>query len=106
MTESQLAVTDKDGALLNRSTPTNWSQSMEQHEAWPILSRLSVLLVVHVHLDKMKVRDLLQLKPQQILTSSWSSTGDVPLAIGEVRLAWSEFEVMGQRIGVRITQLA
>ena len=31
---------------------------------------------------------------------------DLPLAAGEVRLAWSEFEVVENRLAVRVTRLA
>jgi flagellar motor switch protein FliN/FliY len=83
-----------------------WITRMEQHEAWPTLSRMRVMLTVRIALDRIKVRDLLQLQLGQVLESGWSHTNDVSLTAGEVRLAWSEFEVSGQRIGVRLTQLA
>jgi hypothetical protein len=46
------------------------------------------------------------LKAGQVLTSEWSELRDVPLSVGQVRLGWSEFEVSGQRLSVRLTQLA
>jgi flagellar motor switch protein FliN/FliY len=79
---------------------------LEEHKSWSVLSRLPVLLTVRIAISPFSVRDLLALEPGQILASRWSQTRDVPLSIGEVRLGWSEFEVSGQRIGVRLTQLA
>ncbi|WP_213803378.1 FliM/FliN family flagellar motor C-terminal domain-containing protein [Granulicella sp. dw_53] len=79
---------------------------MEDHLAWPVLSRLPMLLVVRIALTRLKIRDLLLLQEGQILTSEWPQTSDVPLAIGDITLGWSEFEVSGQRIGVRLTHLA
>ena len=105
--DRQLAVVALD--KLSSEGDTNaapWITRMEQHEAWPTLSRMRVMLTVRIALDRIKVRDLLQLQQGQVLVSRWSHTNDVPLTAGEVRLAWSEFEVSGQRIGVRLTQLA
>ena len=42
----------------------------------------------------------------QMLSSAWLSTDDVPLKIGAVQLSWSEFEVVEQRMAVRLTRLA
>lgn len=79
---------------------------IEEHEAWPLLSRLPVMLMVQIGLTKLRVKDLLELKAGQVLTSEWSELRDVPLSVGQVRLGWSEFEVSGQRLSVRLTQLA
>ncbi len=82
------------------------SERMEDHLAWPVLARLPMLLVVRIALTRLKIRDVLRLEEGQILTSEWSQTNDVPLAVGDITLGWTEFEVSGHRIGVRITHLA
>ncbi len=79
---------------------------IEEHEAWPLLSRLPVMLMVQIGLTRIRVSDLLELKAGQVLTSEWSELRDVPLSAGQVRLGWSEFEVSSQRLSVRLTQLA
>jgi flagellar motor switch protein FliM len=79
---------------------------IEELEAWPLLSGLPVMLMVHIGLTRLRVSDLLALKAGQVLTSEWSELRDVPLSVGQVRLGWSEFEVSGQRLSVRLTQLA
>ena len=78
---------------------------IEEHPAWTVVSRLPVMLSVRIPLTRLKVRDLLSLESGRLLESTWSQTSDVPLSVGEVRLGWSEFEVSGQQIGVRLTQL-
>ena len=60
---------------------------------------------LRIGLKRLRVRDLLRLEKGQVLESAWSQTSDVPVAAGEVRLCWGEFEVSGQQIGVRLTQL-
>src|SRR5882762_11582383 len=102
MADAQLAVVPLDRAEAERdATATPWITRIEQHEAWPMLSRMQMLLTVRIALNRIKVRDLLHLQQGQVLASQWSHTNDVPLVVGEVRLGWSEFEVSDQRIGVR-----
>ena len=45
-------------------------------------------------------------QPGQLIESQWGNGEDVPLASGEVQLAWSEFEVIDTELAVRITRLA
>jgi len=106
MNETQLAVVEPGSALVEGVvTATPWMARIEDHVAWPVLSQLPVMLTVRIGLNRLKVRDLLKLDKGQVLESPWSQTSDVPVAAGEVRLCWGEFEVSGQQIGVRLTQL-
>ncbi len=107
MAETQLAVLASEMAAGEEkvvATPS-WVTRIESHPAWPLLSRLPMTLNVRISLNRLKVSDLLNLEKGQILESHWPQTSDVPLAVGEVRVGWSEFEVSGQQIGVRLTQL-
>jgi flagellar motor switch protein FliM len=107
MAETQLAVLAPEMVTGGERVGVlpSWIARIESHPAWPLLSQLPMTLNVRITLNRLKVSDLLSLEKGQILESSWSQTSDVPLAIGEVRLGWSEFEVSGQQIGVRLTQL-
>lgn len=68
--------------------------------------RLPVELDVAVPVRAFRVRNLLALAPGQLVETQWVHGNDLPLAAGEVQLAWSEFEVVETRLGVRITHLA
>ncbi len=78
---------------------------VEEHAGWPLLSRLPMQLRCGVPM-RFKVRELLGLRAGQIILSEWTSTDDVPLKIGAVQLSWSVFEVVEQRMAVRLTRLA
>lgn len=78
---------------------------VEEHGDWPLLSRIPMQLTCSIPL-KFRVYDLLGLRPGQTILSEWTSTDDVPLKIGAVQLSWSEFEVVEQRMAVRLTRLA
>ena len=81
-------------------------ERMERHAAWPMISRMPVTLAAGIPLRRFKVRDLLALVSGQVVESAWPATEDVPLKVGEVQLSWSEFEVVEQRMALRLTRLA
>lgn len=68
-------------------------------------ARLPVELDVAVPVEEFRVRNLLALEPGNVIATQWSYGEDVPLAAGEVQLAWSEFEVIDNQLAVRITRL-
>jgi flagellar motor switch/type III secretory pathway protein FliN len=71
-----------------------------------LAARLPVELDVAVPLRNFRVRTLLALELGAIVESQWAHGTDVPLAAGNVQLAWSEFEVVDTRLAVRLTRLA
>ena len=79
---------------------------MEHHAAWPTISALSVKLDAHIPLPGFRIRHLLALQSGQTIESGWQVTEDVPLKVGQVQLCWCEFEVVEQKISLRITRLA
>jgi len=70
------------------------------------IGRLPVELEVSIPLPEFRVRDLLSLELGRVVESEWSSGVDLPLAAGDVQLAWSEFEVIELQLAVRLTRLA
>jgi len=81
------------------------AHGMEQHPAWPMISRLPVKLSVSVPLDRFRVRDLVGLMPGQTVRSLWAASEDLPLRADTVQLSWGEFEVVEQRMALRLTRL-
>ena len=71
----------------------------------PAVTRLPVELDVAIPVRGFRVRHLLALDPGQIIETEWGHGSDMPLAAGEVQLAWSEFEVVEQQLAVRVTRL-
>jgi hypothetical protein len=70
------------------------------------VSRLPVEVDVAVPLRDFRVRGLLALEPGTVVESEWGHGEDLPLASGNVQLAWSEFEVVETQLAVRLTRLA
>lgn len=52
------------------------------------------------------VGDLFLLAKESIVETGCPSTGDIPLRANGLLIAWSEFEVIENRLAVRITELA
>jgi flagellar motor switch protein FliN/FliY len=71
----------------------------------PALARLPVELDVSVPVRNFRVRNLLALELSHLIESGWGHGEDVPLAAGQVQLAWSEFEVIETQLAVRLTRL-
>jgi flagellar motor switch protein FliM len=80
--------------------------TMEDHTAWPMISRLPVVLTVTIPLRGFKVRDLLSLRSGQTVSTTWPVTKDVPLEVGALHLCWGEFEIAEQKLALRLTRLA
>jgi flagellar motor switch/type III secretory pathway protein FliN len=69
------------------------------------VARLPVELEVAVPVRDFRVRHLLVLEPGQVIETQWAQGADMPLATGDVQLAWSEFEVVDSQLAVRVTRL-
>jgi flagellar motor switch/type III secretory pathway protein FliN len=87
------------------------SAPQQEEEAGPMrfggpVARLPVQLDVAIPVRGFRVRNLLALEAGQVIESQWSNGDDLPLASGEVQLAWSEFEVIDTQLAVRVTRLA
>lgn len=70
------------------------------------VGRLPVELDVAIPVREFRVRNLVDLRVGQLIETQWEHTEDLPLAARDVQLAWSEFEVVEGRLGVRITRPA
>lgn len=94
----QAAVESLVPAHLPRETGSQGSMSL--------MAQLPVELEVSLPIRQFRVRNLLALEPGQVIETRWGHAGDLPLAAGDVQLAWGEFEVVNSGLAVRLTRLA
>ena len=73
---------------------------------WEEAGILPCILSVDLPLKRFTVSDLLQLAPGVVLESHNASGADVPLIVNTQVVGWAEFEVVRDRIAVRVTELA
>ncbi len=70
------------------------------------LDRLPMRLDVMVKVHSFRVQDLLSMEKGTIVETVHEHTQDLPVCCGASLLAWAEFEVLDQRLAVRMTRLA
>ncbi len=70
------------------------------------LDRLPMRLDAMVKVHSFRVEDLLAMEAGTIVETVHEHTQDVPVRCGGALLVWAEFEVLDQRLAVRITRLA
>jgi flagellar motor switch/type III secretory pathway protein FliN len=74
-------------------------------ELWEQAGWLPCSLTIDIPLKHFTVRDLLCLEPGTIVESRNLNGADVPVLVNSQVIGWSEFEVVGQRLAVRLTEL-
>lgn len=68
-------------------------------------AKLLLQLDLRVPFPSFRVQNLLSLEKGQVIESAWPHTEDLPLWSGGVHLVWTEFEVVDQKLAVRVTRL-
>ncbi|MGH9396920.1 MAG: FliM/FliN family flagellar motor switch protein [Terriglobia bacterium] len=74
-------------------------------DPWAAISGLSCQLSVAVNVTGFKVRDLLALDVETVIESQNNATGAVPVWINGAKIARAEFDVLGTRLAIRISDL-
>jgi flagellar motor switch protein FliN/FliY len=64
------------------------------------------LLTIEISVPGFTVGDLVHLGRGRIIATRWVVGQDVPLRVNDELVAWSEFEVVQNRMAVRLTELA
>jgi len=75
-------------------------------DPWAHVLRLSCQLTVELPLPEFTIETLLRLQPGVVIDSHWGMAEDVPLRVNGEVIAWTEFEVVGSHLAVRLTALA
>ncbi len=78
----------------------------EQNDLAALVAKLPLQLDLRVPVPSFRVQNLLSLEKGNIIETAWPHTEDLPLWVGDVQLVWTEFEVVDQKLGVRVTRLA
>ena len=78
----------------------------DEDKRWRPVMPLPCDLSVDLELPGYKVSDLLKLGPGTVLDSTWPVRKSVPLRVNGTVIGWSEFEIAGEKLAVRLTRLA
>jgi flagellar motor switch/type III secretory pathway protein FliN len=75
-------------------------------DAWAPVLDLHCTLTVDVPLSGFTAGSLLHLGKSSVIASQWQTLADVPLRVNGTVIAWCAFEVVRNRLAVRITEFA
>ena len=75
-------------------------------DPWARVEGLPCVLTVEIPVPGFRVADLAQLAPGRIISTRRTVGLDVPLLINGELVAWSEFEIVQNKLAVRLTELA
>jgi flagellar motor switch protein FliN len=78
----------------------------KESEAWRHARRLPCYLTVDLPIPGFTVGELSMLNTESVIDSHWNISQDVPIRVNGELIAWSEFEVVGAKLAVRLTELA
>ena len=78
----------------------------EKAAQWQQVMGLPCRISIEVPVSDFAVKDLLRLAPQAIVSSQWLTTANLPVKVNGVPIGWCEFEVLGNRVAVRLTEIA
>jgi flagellar motor switch/type III secretory pathway protein FliN len=73
---------------------------------WRPVLDLPAQLCVELPLPQFQVSDFLQLKIGTVVSTKWRLSRDAPLRVNGTLIGWCEFETIGRRLAVRVTELA
>jgi flagellar motor switch/type III secretory pathway protein FliN len=62
-------------------------------------------LTLDLPVPTFRVGDLLRLRERDVIDTGWSQSKDIPLRANGRLIAWTEFEVVGEKLAVRLTEL-
>jgi flagellar motor switch protein FliN/FliY len=84
-----------------KSEPAAISDASWQEANW-----LPCRLSVEMPILGFTMGDLLRLEVDSLVDTHIASDANVPLRVNGALIGWAEFEVVGDRLGVRLTELA
>jgi flagellar motor switch/type III secretory pathway protein FliN len=96
---------DKAGAAAAGTAQAEGAESGEDARWKPVMG-LPCQLIVDLPLPGFTIADLLKLRPGSVIDAHWHVGHDVPLLLNGTLIGWIEFELVGDSLGVRLTELA
>jgi flagellar motor switch/type III secretory pathway protein FliN len=90
---------EANAAPSNVPAPAEAGQDLLDTVPW-----LPCTLSLELPVVRFTIADLLKLAKGSIVETATHHTSDVPLRVNQLLIGWTEFEVVGDRLAVRITE--
>jgi flagellar motor switch/type III secretory pathway protein FliN len=81
------------------------SNSPTSSETWAHALLLLCRLTVDLPVEGFTVADMLGLRPGAVIPARWKVGADIPLLVNGTLLANGKFEVAGEKLAIRLTEL-
>jgi len=78
----------------------------QERDPSELLPWLPCTLVLDIPVVRFTVGDLLSLAKGSIVETAYHQSSDLPLRVNGQLVGWTEFEVVGERLAVRLTDLS
>ena len=78
----------------------------QERDPGEVLPWLPCTLALDIPVVKFTVADLLKLSKGAIVETAYHQSSDLPLRVNGQLVGWTEFEVVGERLAVRLTDLS
>jgi len=85
---------------------TRLLEKPQERDPGEVLPWLPCTLAVDLPVSRFTVRDLLRLSKGSIVETGYHQSSDLPLRVNGQLVGWTEFEVAGERLAVRLTDLS
>lgn len=82
------------------------AKSPDRDAAEDMYHRLPCTLALDLPVLRFTVRDLLALSEGSVIETSYHQSSDLPLRVNGQLVGWTEFEVVGEKLAVRLTDLS
>jgi flagellar motor switch/type III secretory pathway protein FliN len=86
--------------------PSPASERPQEPDPGEFLPWLPCTLALDIPVINFTVRDLMTLAKGSIVETSYHQSSDLPLRVNGQLVGWTEFEVVGDRLAVRLTDLS
>ncbi|HZQ17830.1 MAG TPA: FliM/FliN family flagellar motor C-terminal domain-containing protein [Terriglobales bacterium] len=73
---------------------------------WKQVMGLPCDVAVEIAVPEFTVKNLMGLEIESVVETDWTTTANLPLKVNGELIGWCEFEVLGNRLAVRLTELA
>ncbi len=81
-------------------------EKQQDRDPAEVLPWLPCCLVLDIPVVKFTVGDLLNLTEGAVVETAYHQSSDLPLRVNGQLVGWTEFEVVGERLAVRLTDLS
>lgn len=93
-------------SVASKITETPASDTPDTQDLLDSMPWLPCMLTLDIPVVRFTIGDLLALTKGSIIETACHHTSDVPLRVNQLLIGWTEFDVIGDRLAVRITEQA